>query len=72
MLVLRVMELLAAIIAVTITPPTSVHGQLILPAASHKDPVTFGAGGKRTLKAIAYKPGWVDSLITVGYYVYAP
>jgi|SRR5215510_6129050 len=48
--------------------PTSSHGTLI-PAASGKASFTFGAPGK-TLQAIAYKAGWVNSLIAVGEYAY--
>jgi hypothetical protein len=48
--------------------PTSAHGTLIA-AASGKATFTFGAPGK-TLKAIAYKAGWVNSLIAVGEYAY--
>ena len=48
--------------------PTSSHGTLI-PAASGKISFGFDARG-RTLKAIAYKAGLVNSLIAVGNYVY--
>jgi chitobiase/beta-hexosaminidase-like protein len=53
------------------TTPTHNYGTLI-PASTGKVPVTFGACGKRTLKAIAYKSGWTDSLIGEGCYVYTP
>jgi hypothetical protein len=52
----------------TPTGGPSGHGTRIA-AASGK--VTFGIGHK-TLKAIAYKAGWVDSLIAVGEYDYEP
>jgi hypothetical protein len=48
--------------------PTSSHGTLI-PAASGTASFHIWPPGK-TLKAIAYKAGWVNSLIAVGYYVY--
>jgi Chitobiase/beta-hexosaminidase C-terminal domain len=48
--------------------PTSSHGTLI-PAASGKASFNIWPPGK-TLKAIAYKAGWVNSLIAVGNYVY--
>jgi hypothetical protein len=48
--------------------PTSSHGTLI-PAASGKASFHIWPPGK-TLKAIAYKAGWVNSLIAVGNYVY--
>jgi hypothetical protein len=44
------------------------HGTRIA-AASGKVLFSFGLRGK-TLKAIAYKAGLVNSLIAVGYYVY--
>jgi hypothetical protein len=44
------------------------HGTLIK-AASGKVGVGTSPVGK-TLKAIAYKAGWTDSLIAVGTYVY--
>jgi hypothetical protein len=50
----------------TPTGGPSGHGTRIA-AASGK--VTFSIGHKR-LRAIAYKAGWVDSLIAVGNYVY--
>jgi Fn3 associated len=48
--------------------PTSSHGTLI-PAASGQASFHIWPPGK-TLKAIAYKAGWVNSLIAVGHYVY--
>ena len=44
------------------------HGTLIA-AASGKVGVITSPGG-RTLKAMAYKAGWTDSLIAAGTYVY--
>ena len=44
------------------------HGTLIA-AASGKVGVSTSPGG-RTLKAVAYKAGWTDSLIAAGTYVY--
>ena len=52
----------------TPTGGSSGHGTLIA-AASGKVSFGFDARGK-TLKAIAYKAGWANSLIAVGYYVY--
>jgi hypothetical protein len=52
----------------TPTGGSSGHGTRIA-ARSGKVSFSFGAKGK-TLKAIAYKAGWVDSLIAVGNYVY--
>ncbi len=52
----------------TPTGGPSGHGTRIK-AASGKVTFRFGRRG-RTLKAIAYKTGWVDSLIGVGNYVY--
>jgi hypothetical protein len=52
----------------TPTGGSSGHGTLIA-AASGKVSFSFDARGK-TLKAIAYKAGLVNSLIAVGYYVY--
>ena len=52
----------------TPTGGPSGHGTRIA-AASGKVAFHFDARG-RTLKAIAYKAGWVDSLIAVGNYVY--
>jgi Chitobiase/beta-hexosaminidase C-terminal domain len=52
----------------TPTGGSSGHGTLIK-AASGKVTFTFGPAGK-TLKAITYKAGWVDSLIASGNYVY--
>ena len=48
--------------------PTSSHGALI-PAASGTASFHIWPPGK-TLKAIAYKAGWTNSLIAVGNYVY--
>jgi hypothetical protein len=50
------------------TTPTSSHGTLI-PAASGTASFHIWPPGK-TLKAMAYKAGWTNSLIAVGYYVY--
>jgi hypothetical protein len=52
----------------TPTGGPSGHGTQIA-AASEKVSFSFGPEG-RTLKAIAYKAGLVDSLIAVGNYVY--
>jgi Chitobiase/beta-hexosaminidase C-terminal domain len=52
----------------TPTGGSSGHGTRIA-AASGKVSFGFDARG-RTLKAIAYKAGWVNSLIAVGNYVY--
>ena len=52
----------------TPTGGPSGHGTLIA-AASGKVGVSTSPVGK-TLKAIAYKAGWADSLIAVGTYVY--
>jgi hypothetical protein len=48
--------------------PTSSHGTLI-PAASGTASFHIWPPGK-TLKAMAYKAGWTNSLIAVGNYVY--
>ena len=54
----------------TPTGGPSGHGTKIL-ASSGKVSLPLGVRVK-TLKAIAYKVGWVDSLIAVGNYVYEP
>jgi len=53
----------------TPTRGPSGHGTRIAAASGQITVAGIGANG-RTLKAIAYKAGWVDSLIAVGEYVY--
>ena len=53
----------------TPTGGPSGHGTRIAAASGQVTLTRIGATG-RTLKAIAYKAGWVDSLIAVGEYVY--
>jgi len=53
----------------TPTGGPSGHGTRIAAASGQVTITRIGATG-RTLKAIAYKAGWVDSLIAIGQYVY--
>jgi hypothetical protein len=51
--------------------PTSTHGTLIA-AESGSAPIPCVFGRTLKLQAIAFKPGWTDSAIAVGYYTASP